>query len=298
MFSFFGLDGFSFLRIPFKIDRSLHCCVADNYLEARYRALYIAAARARFETFESILGDMGVKIPDKLKTLLIPPASHSNTTQHPLINDPPANDNGTRVREAIQYLLSGVPAPVTEDDIYFPDRDGQCLMHYIAKDGFTDIFKYLVEEKDYNPLCRDRLGRTAWDLAYAKVKRAEEAILTGEPTQDQTPPRISPDLIRNYVLKASVNLKRSPEKSKEIICINQLQKKFEPTDGRRFSPKGFLEILGSANPSQLTAGDSTVPGNTEREAGGGPPGLVWIQLDENNVSSAVSLLILSTSNRN
>lgn len=53
--------------------------------------------------------------------------------------------------------------------IYFCDRDGQCFLHYIAKDGFKLIFSHLITAYYYNSLIRDRSGRTPWDLLQNNV---------------------------------------------------------------------------------------------------------------------------------
>jgi len=244
------------------------------------------------------------KIPQNWKTWPILPTSHSNTAGRATITSAHASEKALQNRKtwpilptsnsktaeraekaanvlrAIKYLLSEVPTRVTENDIYFTDRDGQCLMHYIAKDGFTDVFEGLVEEEDLNPLRRDRLGRTAWDLAYARATPDRIGLL-GLPANEEIPKKVSPDLIRKYVLKAPGQFTADVAEPRKMICINQLQKAIDPTtDKHRFSPKEFLE---GATLSQLMDGSNAGSGNSINEAG-----VVWIQLDENNVSSAIN----------
>jgi ankyrin repeat protein len=114
------------------------------------------------------------------------------------------------VFRAIEYLLVNIK----DFDVYFPDRDGQSLMHYIDKHGHTDIFEFMIEKKGCNPLCRDRSGRTAWNVAQ---------------------PSVSADLIEKYVLHKYPDGTKL-DKSTRSICVIQLHEAYNPSAKIRFSP--------------------------------------------------------------
>ena len=61
--------------------------------------------------------------------------------------------NQSRVLTAMKLLIS-----FKDFDVYFRDRDGQCFMHYVAKDD-GKVLEYMTN-KGYNPLVRDRSGKT------------------------------------------------------------------------------------------------------------------------------------------
>jgi hypothetical protein len=71
--------------------------------------------------------------------------SYSNIIERTALIGQPASEQEKKAEkeaakfpQAIKYLL----AYCTQYDIYFPDRDGQCIMHYIAKGDsltFSDI---------------------------------------------------------------------------------------------------------------------------------------------------------------
>jgi hypothetical protein len=189
--------------------------------------MYIAVARNRLKIFQYILEDIGVV--DLLAWTEVPPDSA-------IIMEPGTGSTEitgkSDVFKAMKYLLEKFP----KLDVYFRDRDGQSLMHYIAKDGYTEVFEYLVN-KGYNPLCRDRIGRTAWDLAYRKWSRQGGK----EPTRE-----VSPNLIKKYILQAPAKfpLERSDsETNGKIISVVQLHEEGDPWNRIRFSPKDFSQTV-------------------------------------------------------
>ena len=84
-----------------------------------------------------------------------------------------------------------------------------------------------MEEKDYNPLRRDRFGRTAWALTYLEATPDPN---TSQLTHVRNLGSATPDLIRKYTVNASKTLGSEEQVSKKIIRINQLWKELEPTD--------------------------------------------------------------------
>jgi hypothetical protein len=148
----------------------------------------------------------------------------------------------SRVLTAMKLLIS-----FKDFDVYFRDRDGQCFMHYVAKDD-GKVLEYMTN-KGYNPLVRDRSGKTAWDIAK---------------------PKVSPDLIKLYVLGAYAEI------SEDILGVVQLQEMEDPSDKMQFSPGGFFsdDSSGWSEAAFRNAQKSlTENGKT-----------VWVHLDVNDVS--------------
>ncbi|KAE9369116.1 hypothetical protein N431DRAFT_442814 [Stipitochalara longipes BDJ] len=239
--------------------------------DARYRALYIAAARGRFKTFAHILEDIGVDDLTDWDAFLFKLTDHFDPTGR----GPQTLSVGEKILQAILWLLDYYSRR-DKFDVYFRDRDGQSLMHYIAKDGYIDVFEFLVKEKRFNPLRRDRVGRTAWDLAY--LKSSPHRI--GIPGQAHSRDRVSSDLIRTYVLQAPERRgfgDLDSEEYSKIICAVPLHEEDEPSSEIRFSPKDFFAFqnpffwLQKKHESTLIS----IKGDSET---------IWIQLDENNDS--------------
>jgi hypothetical protein len=148
-------------------------------------------------------------------------------------------------------------------------------MHHAlhCKGRFINVFRYLVEEKDYNPLRRDRFGRTAWGLAYLEATPRPDPK-TSQPTHVRGFGSVTPDLIRKYAVNASKTLGSEDQKSKKIMG-----KELKPTDENRSSPEQFLE---NEDPFGLSKVHDNVARNAMDESG-----IIWLQLDENNVSGEI-----------
>jgi len=120
------------------------------------------------------------------------------------------------------------------------------------------------------------VGRTAWDLAYGKLF-ADINRTNDNYNQKLARKERFPDLIKTYVLKAPERVKGNDcdsEKNKTIAIV-----KFDEEDGpwnkTRFLPKEFLT---DNNSCWLGKGYDTIEASVK-----GDVGMIWIQLDENNV---------------
>jgi hypothetical protein len=212
--------------------------------------------------FQYILEDIGVD--DPLEWTRVPP--DSAIKMEPGTGSTEITSNSD-VFKAMKHLLTEFP----KLDIYFRDRDGQSLMHYIAKDGYTEVLEYLVN-KGYNPLCRDRTGRTAWDLAYRKWSRQCD--------KKPTPREVSPNLINKYILQAPAKFplgRSDSETNGKIISVVQLHEEGDPWNKIRFSLQDFF----TDSPCWSDEGYSAIAANVR-----GDTSSIWIQLDENNVSDS------------
>jgi len=118
---------------------------ANNHQATRCWASYISVSHGRFKIFEHILKDIGVKNPEGWKEFR--PKSARNAPSEGGVQQ--TADANSEVFQAIRYLLDKFKSL----DVYFRDRDGQSLIHYIAKGGYTEVFEHMVEIQLFNSLC-------------------------------------------------------------------------------------------------------------------------------------------------
>jgi hypothetical protein len=261
--------------------------------DALYRAMYISIARNRFKIFECILEHIGkthlenwkarqaslnillskkstAPVSSVTPTIVLPPRSSTDPTS----SAAPTNilpigtmmaSGDSEVKERKQRALDFLFANFKEIDYYFTDRDGQSLMHYVAKDGYKDSFKSLIN-KNRNPLFRDRLGRTAWDLASG----------------------LNEDFVYldDYLRKAygEDNKDKDKDKDKENnICIVELHGSEDPQSHKyRFSPKTIFS--DDSTPSPLNSLQESIKQRKK---------VVWIQLDVNDVSDSATPITIN-----
>ena len=164
----------------------------------------------------------------------------------------PENVSPIPFQQKLEFLLSKFQI----NDVYIRDRDGQCLVHHVAKDGRENNFEWMIDQKYYNPLVRDHEGRTAWDIA-------------------KTTPRI--DWVFKYILKAYELL--SPRSTgSDILKIIHFVSDQEPSDDLRFTPTQFFDDSTSDSQwekSTYQAAKRAVKGSSE---------LIWVNMDVNDVS--------------
>ena len=159
-------------------------------------------------------------------------------------------------QQKLEFLLSRFET----DDVYVRDRDGQCLVHHVAKDGRENNFEWMIDQKYYNPLVRDHEGRTAWDIA-------------------KTTPQI--DWVFKYILKEYKVLSQHPIGS-DILGIIHFVTDQEPSDDLRFTPTQFFDDSTSGSQwekSTYLDAKRAIEGSSE---------LIWINMDVNDVSEIMS----------
>lgn len=166
-----------------------------------------------------------------------------------------AHERSFSVKRLSEWLLDEQSKNRLRDvDLYFRDRDGQCLMHYIGKDKHREEFQVMTE-KGFSPLVRGRDGRTAWQTA-----------------KPRPCPRCT---IGRYVCQA-YNLIHDP-----IISIIELQEDIEPAENLKLMPKQFLSPEG--NPPLPSSRDDA--SNKVLQCLRGDK-TIWINLGVNDVSTS------------
>lgn len=171
------------------------------------------------------------------------------TGPHPIRGSLPANRPS--VSRLMEWLFLNEIKGV---DPYFCDRDGQSLMHYIAKDGFDEVFKLMIY-KGYSPLIRDRSGSTAWEA--------------GQP-RSKFPPSL---IIEYYVRHAYALMEES------VFEIILLHKEVQPADNIRLSPGQFFSPGGiSSIPLKSQNAYKDFLKSLRRNE------TIWINIDINDVS--------------
>jgi hypothetical protein len=149
-------------------------------------------------------------------------------------------ENVGKVMKCIRLLGNDIP--------YFADRDGQCFMHYLAKDKHTSAFEDMVKSH-YNPMIRDRLGRMAWDLA----------------NSSNVIERLNYDLLQQYVREAYTS-------STARITVIPLADEKDPNEEDRVAPVAFF-----------SEGESELKKRLQEAKTKNKP--TWIHVDINDVST-------------
>lgn len=196
----------------------------DTVLEAQFRALYITASLPKTNTELTAVENQ--KFQKKFWTVLKYIHDHHDVKlpENAKIYKSSTEDTWS-VLQVMEYAINFdrlIP--------YFRDRDGQCLLHYLAKDKHPEALIDMVKKYHYDPFFRDRSGRCPWDLARPKA---------GDPGHQH--PQINANekccidipLLEDYITKAYSN-------SSHKITVVQVNESQDPDHTNRTSPVGFF----------------------------------------------------------